>query len=127
MEEKDYYTPPQAARVLGLSRRRVTQLLNEGRLLEGEKLANGRWRIPSNSVAAFLKNRSSQQPPARRRAQIDKAVEEVKDRATLLDHRVERLTASLDRLFTRLEHLEKRLEEVEKEQKLGKQKSIPGA
>jgi excisionase family DNA binding protein len=126
MEEKDYYTPPQAARVLGLSRRRVTQLLNEGRL-EGEKLANGRWKISPNSVAAFLKKRSSRQPPARRRSQMDKAVEEVKDRATLLDHRVERLTASLERLFVRLEDLEKRLEEVEKEQKLGKQKSIPGA
>ncbi len=113
MEENEYYTPPQAARVLGLSRRRVTQLLNEGRL-EGEKLANGRWRIPSNSVAAFLKNRSSQQPPPARRSQIDKAVEEVKDRATLLDHRVERLAGSLERLFGRLEDLEKRLEEVEK-------------
>jgi excisionase family DNA binding protein len=125
MEEKEYYTPPQAARVVGLSRRRVTQLLNEGHL-EGEKLANGRWRIPSNSVAAFLKNRSSQQPPARR-ARIDKAVEEVKDRATLLDHRLERLTASLERLFVRLEDLEKRLEEVEKEQRLRNKKSTAGA
>jgi excisionase family DNA binding protein len=125
MEEKEYYTPPQAARVLGLSRRRVTQILNDGRL-EGEKLANGRWKISANSVAAFLKNRSSQQPPARR-SPIDKVVVEVKDRATLLDHRVERLTVSLDRLFARLEHLEERLEEVEKEQRIGKQKSIPGA
>lgn len=58
---------------------------------------------------------------------MDKAVEEVKDRATLLDHRVERLTASLERLFVRLEDLEKRLEEVEEEQRLGRQKSIPGA
>jgi excisionase family DNA binding protein len=115
MEEREYYTPPQAARVLGLSRRRVTQILNEGRL-KGEKLANGRWKISSESVAAFLKHRSSQQPPARR-SPTDKVVEEVKDRATLLDHRVERLTVSLDRLFARLEHLEKRLEEVEKEQR----------
>ena len=124
MEEKGYYTPPQAARVLGLSRRRVTQLLNEGRL-EGEKLANGRWKLSSNGVAAFLKNRSSRQPPARR-SRIDKEVEEVKDRARLLDHRLERLTGSLERLFARLEDLEKRLEEVEEEQGLGKQKSTSG-
>ncbi len=118
MAEQDYYSPPQAARVLGLSRRRVTQILNEGQL-EGEKLKNGRWRIPANSVAAYLKNRSSQQPP-RSRSSTDKVVEEIKDRATLLDHRVERLTGSLERLFARLEDLEKRLEEVEKEQSLGK-------
>ncbi len=37
-EEEEYYTPPQAARILSPSRRRVTQRLSDGHLLQGEQL-----------------------------------------------------------------------------------------
>ena len=55
--EEDYYTPPQAADVLQISRRRVIQMLNAD-VLQGEKLRNGRWRIPAAAVAALLRVRS---------------------------------------------------------------------
>ncbi len=114
MAESDYYTPPQAARVLGLSRRRVTQMLNEG-LLEGEKRDNGRWRIPADSVAAFLKARSKQPRPPSRRPSVEKMVAEIMERSALLEGRVERLTDSLLRLFDRLDRLEGRIDELAKE------------
>jgi excisionase family DNA binding protein len=53
-----YYTPSQAARILQLSRRRVTQMLNNGQL-EGSQLENGRWRMPAEAIIALLSARSS--------------------------------------------------------------------
>jgi len=111
MEEPDSYTPPQAARILGLTRRRVTQLLNEG-ALEGEKLDNGRWKVASSAVAAFLEARGKQPAPPSPKRQADKMVIEVTERATLLERRIERLTDSLSRLFTRLERLEDTVQEL---------------
>jgi excisionase family DNA binding protein len=112
MREADYYTPPQAARILGLSRRRVTQMLNDGGL-EGEKLDNGRWRISAVAVAKLLQERSQAPLPPPRRAPEGKAIEEIKERAAISEHRLERLTDSLSRLFTRLERLEDRLDGLE--------------
>jgi excisionase family DNA binding protein len=115
MTQADYYTPPQAARLLSLSRRRVTQMLNDGDL-QGERLANGRWKIPAGAVTALLNARSEQaSPPRRSRSpQIAKTLEETKERAALQERRLERLTDSLSRLFDRLERLEDRMEELEK-------------
>jgi excisionase family DNA binding protein len=105
MTETDSYTPPQAARILGLSRRRVTQMLNEGGL-EGEKLANGRWKVPSSAVAAFLEARGKQPAPPTGKRQADKMV---------VERRIERLTDSLSRLFTRLERLEDKVRELDED------------
>jgi excisionase family DNA binding protein len=113
MAEDDYYTPPQAARVLSLSRRRVTQMLNDG-YLEGERLENGRWKIPAAAVTALLNARTEQSPPPRLRSpQIEKTIEETKERAALQERRLERLTDSLSRLFDRLERLEDRMHELQ--------------
>ena len=114
MTETDSYTPPQAARILGLSRRRVTQMLNEGGL-EGERLANGRWKVPSSAVAAFLEARGKQPAPRTGKRQADKMVVDAMERTTLLERRIERLTDSLSRLFTRLEHLEDKVRELDED------------
>ena len=114
MAEADCYTPPQAARILGLTRRRVTQMLND-RVLEGERLANGRWRISAAAVAQLLQRRS-QEPSVPRRSSVGKAIEEikeVKEQAAISERCLERLTDTLSRVFTRLESLEDRLDGVE--------------
>ena len=115
MAEDDYYTPPQAAHILSLSRRRVTQMLNEG-YLQGERLDNGRWKIPAAAVTALLNARTERAAPPRRSRsmQIAKTIEETKERAALQERRLERLTDSLGHLFDRLERLEDRLDELEK-------------
>ena len=43
---------------------------------------------------------------------MGKAIEEVKERAALLERRLEHLTDSLSRVFTRLERLEDRLDDA---------------
>jgi helix-turn-helix protein len=62
--EEETYTPPEAARILKLSRRRVTQMLAAGEL-EGtqDDPETGRWAIPQRAVHERLKDR-----PARGRA-----------------------------------------------------------
>ncbi|MDQ4001895.1 MAG: helix-turn-helix domain-containing protein [Actinomycetota bacterium] len=61
--EEEYYTPPQAARVLKLSRQRITQMLQSGEMEGTQDPESGRWRIPQSVVHARLKDR-----PARRRS-----------------------------------------------------------
>jgi excisionase family DNA binding protein len=115
MAEDGYYTPPQAARVLNLSRRRVTQMLNEG-YLQGERLDNGRWKIPAAAVIALVNARTERAspPPRSRSSQLKTTLEETKERAALQERRLERLTDSLSRLYDRLERLEDRMHELEK-------------
>jgi hypothetical protein len=62
--EEETYTPPEAARILRLSRRRVTQMLAVCEL-EGtqDDPETGRWAIPQRAVHERLKGR-----PARGRA-----------------------------------------------------------
>jgi excisionase family DNA binding protein len=55
---EDTYTAPQAARVLGISDRRVRQMLEAGEL-EGEGDSSGKWRIPQRVVHEVLKDRGS--------------------------------------------------------------------
>ena len=58
MQEADYYTAHEAARLLGLSPARVRQMLRAGEL-EGErgpermKGVPGPWRIPADAVSAY--------------------------------------------------------------------------
>src|SRR5215207_28677 len=114
MAEADHYTPPQAARILGLSRRRVTQMLNDGHL-DGEKSDNGRWRVPADAVTALQGARAKQLSASSGRALVvSKPVEEVKDKVALLERRIERLDDYFSRLFARLDRLEDHMYEQEK-------------
>jgi hypothetical protein len=118
--EADSYTPADAARALGLSRRRVTQLLNEG-TLEGKQLDNRRWIIPAANVNALLKERSKRAHPLKDKSitaeSVANAVADLKDRAVLLEHRIERLDDSFGSLLTQLGRLEDRIYSMEKELK----------
>lgn len=62
-EGEDYYTPPQAARILRLSRQRITQMLQSGEMEGKQDPKSGRWKIPQRVVHARLKDR-----PARDRS-----------------------------------------------------------
>ncbi len=63
--EEDAYSPVEASRVLGVSDRRVRQLLESGEL-EGGQDASGRWRAPRRAVHAMLEERGSPRSPGKR-------------------------------------------------------------
>jgi hypothetical protein len=91
-------------------------MLKEG-YLQGEQLENGRWKIPAVAVTALLNARTKQPPPPPprlRSQQVNKMIEEAKERMALQEHRLERLTDSLSRVFDRLERLEDRMHELGK-------------
>jgi excisionase family DNA binding protein len=117
MSEEVYYTPPEAARILQLSRRRVTQMLNEGQL-KGEQLQNGRWRIAATVVAEFLKERSAYPTPPRRRSSPPTSagsLEGLTGRVSILERRIERLADAHNSILNRLERILNRFEHVEQE------------
>ena len=115
MLEKDYYTPSQAARILQVSRRRVTQMLNNGQL-RGEQLNNGRWRIPAAAVATLLRNRSKQL--ALRRGSSVETLEDLRDRIHSLERRMEHQADALNRTLNHAERVQEelmvRIRELEK-------------
>ena len=116
--ERDYYTPPQAAQILQITRRRVTQMLNAG-LLQGEKLENGRWRIPAAAVAALLAKRSRRSAALRGRPPVDETLEFLEDRIALLENRLERQADALNRALNHADRIEDelmgRIRELEEE------------
>jgi hypothetical protein len=61
--EEDTYTPPEATRILRLSRRRVTQMLGVGELEGVQDPETGRWRIPQRAVHERLKDRPARERP----------------------------------------------------------------
>lgn len=101
-EDRDFYSPAQAAKILRLSRRRVTQLLESGDL-EGEQSDTGRWRIPRRAVHERLKDR----PPRPREREGPQTASEASTEAAELRDRVEALQRQLGRLEGRLELTEK--------------------
>jgi hypothetical protein len=62
MEEKETYSASEAAKVLKLSTRRVRQLA-ETEIIEGERDAEGNWRLDKASVHAFRDDRRSTRSP----------------------------------------------------------------
>ena len=115
---EDYYTPPQAADVLQISRRRVTQMLNAG-VLQGEKSRNGRWRIPAAAVAALLKERSRRPAALQGGTSFDETVEFLSNRVAILENRLERQADTLNRALNYAERMEEelrsRIRELEEE------------
>jgi hypothetical protein len=55
-----FFAPSRAAQVLGVSKRRVLQLLERGELA-GEKDPAGRWNVPQADVFALQERREQQQ------------------------------------------------------------------
>ena len=58
--QDEYYTPPQAARVLRLTRQRVAELLRNQEL-EGYKDDSGHWQIPKAALHAYKEARDESQ------------------------------------------------------------------
>jgi Helix-turn-helix domain len=116
--QQDYYTPPQAADILQITRRRVNQMLNAG-LLQGEKLKNGRWRIPAAAVAALLTKRSRRPAALRGGPRVDETLEFLADRISLLENRLERQADALNRALNHADRIEEelmsRIRELEEE------------
>jgi hypothetical protein len=61
MEEREAYSASEAAKVLKLSTRRVRQLA-EAEEIEGERDAEGNWRLDKASVHGFRDERRSSRP-----------------------------------------------------------------
>jgi hypothetical protein len=107
METEDTYTPAEAAKILRLSKRRVTQMLNSSEL-EGKQDQNGRWQIPQWAVHAQLEERRAETAsPQRPRGS---PTEDTEHQRSLQD-----LMRELGRLEGRLELTEKAQSTVEDE------------
>jgi excisionase family DNA binding protein len=101
--DEETYTPSEAARVLGISKRQVTNLLNAGEL-EGAQEASGRWRVPKRAVHALLEERrKGGRPPSRSSTQRTPGARNASERSTEDRERVEDLLRRMGRLEGRLE------------------------
>lgn len=103
---EDAYTAPQAARVLGLSDRRVRQML-EGGDLEGERDGSGKWWIPQRAVHAALEDRGS--PRSRGREQRAASRPDTAGEAPAATQRAPGGPESVRELVQRVESLSYRL------------------
>ena len=97
--EEDTYTPPQAARILRLSRQRITQMLQAGELEGAQDPDTGRWRIPQRVVHERLKDRPARGLPS---VSPQRPPEAARDAAELVEE-VRALERALGRLEGRLE------------------------
>lgn len=102
--DKDYYTPPQAARILRLSRQRVTQMLQSGEMEGKQDPHSGRWKIPQRVVHSRLKER-----PARARTEDEGSQDEPEH-----SRRLSELELEVRDLIYRLGRSEARLELTER-------------
>ena len=128
---EDSYTVREAARVLGISDRRVRQLLESGEL-EGRRDDNGAWRLYQRSVHARLEDRPARtrgkrsSSRAERPTESPESVREWMDRVIALERENARLEAraelteqaestvreSLERERERADRLEQELREA---------------
>jgi excisionase family DNA binding protein len=98
MGPEETYSTSETAKILRLTSRRVTQLLERGEL-EGAKDGAGRWRVSQRAVHDMLPDR----PPREALSEPRESPQE----ATELRGRVEDLLHQLGRLEGRLELTEK--------------------
>jgi hypothetical protein len=131
MEERETYTASEAAKVLKLSTRRVRQLA-ETEIIEGERDAEGNWRLDKASVHAFRDDRRSTSRPeegprsrSKRPEPWDRVTElerelgrlegEMRARAELTATTESTLRESLERERERADRLEERAEHLRDE------------
>jgi len=128
----DFYTPGQAARILGLTDRHVRHMLAGGEL-EGEQTGSGRWQIPQREVHRVLEERRRRSPGdlpqdatgagqeaqelrvrvedlQRQLGRVEGRLELTERTETTMQQERERLLADLDRQRERSERLEAELE-----------------
>jgi excisionase family DNA binding protein len=65
VEEGDYYTTGEAARILRVTETRVRQMLGAGELEGMRDPVTERWRIPQHAVHARLEKREPREAPQR--------------------------------------------------------------
>ncbi len=114
----DVYTAPQAARVLGISDRRVRQMIESGEL-EGERDTSGKWWIQQRAVHEALEERGSprgRRSPAQFSPSVDSAGEPPASSARTPDDResVRELASRIEDLSYRLGRTEARAELTER-------------
>jgi|SRR5215207_1978572 len=127
MEERETYSASEAAKVLKLSTRRVRQLA-ETEMIEGERDAEGNWRLDKASVHTFRDDRRSTRSPReapRSRSkgrdawgrvtelerELGRLEGEIKTRAELTAVTESTLRESLERERERADRLEEELKE----------------
>ena len=128
--EEEYYTPPQAPRVLKLSRQRITQMLRSGEMEGTQDPESGRWKIPQSAVHARLKDRparhrssdeGSQSAPegSQRLRELEVEVRDLSYRLgrseALVEFTESTLHAERDRLLEELKRERERADRLEKE------------
>ncbi len=106
-KEEDYYTPPQAAQMLRLSRQRITQMLQSGQLEGKQDPKSRRWRIPQRVVHARLEER----PP---RKSHSKEEDSLQNEPGVPQQLIRKLDLEVRDLSYRLGRSEVRLEVTEK-------------
>jgi hypothetical protein len=139
MEERETYSASEAAKVLKLSTRRVRQLA-ESEIIEGERDAEGNWRLDKASVHAFRDDRRSSRPregprsrskrpePWDRVTELERALGrlegEMRARAELTAVTESTLRESLERERERADRAEERTEQLRGELEAEKSKGF---
>jgi hypothetical protein len=99
MDKPESYTAGEAAKILELTRRRVSQLAADGTLEGWHEEPGNVWKISKRSVHAL---RDSRPPRERRRGDPESALE-ARERAAVLQSRVEDLLREIGQLEGRKE------------------------
>src|SRR5215210_2925807 len=92
-DRQEYYTAPEAAKVLDISERRVRQIAQDGKV-EGVRSEDG-WKLFRYSVHDFRDRREAQNPVRGQREPSSEAREWI-ERVTLLERELGRLEGRLE-------------------------------
>lgn len=124
--DQDFYTPTQAARILGVTDRHVRQHVAGGEL-EGEQTDTGRRKIPQREVHRVLEERRQRSPEespgdAQEAAELRARVEDLQRHLGRLEGRLElteltesTMQAERDRLIADLDWERERADRLEAE------------
>jgi excisionase family DNA binding protein len=106
VEEKEYYTLAQAARILGITQRRLLEML-AAREIDGEQdPQSSRWKISKDAVHEFV----PEPPPA------DRSPTGPEDTAELPPETIQELIGELDNLQSEVGRLKTRMELAQRAQ-----------
>jgi excisionase family DNA binding protein len=121
MEEGEYYTTGEAARILRVTEQRVRQMLGSGELEGTRDPSTERWRIPQHAVHARLEKRGPREArqsslsPSEWAARVETLAHELgrlEGRLELTEQAESTLRESLERERERADRLEERAEQL---------------